>query len=166
MSARTWVKRPGNAEDGVVLATPAPVTARLLDGEIPGATTALESVPHGTSILVTLACRRDGVGRDLVGHGHLIPASEGGPVSACTWSSEKWPGRAPADTLLVRMFVRDEEAWTTLPEADLITAARAEAERTLWITGEPLLTRVSRWDGAMPRYTVGHCPGWRPSRRP
>ena len=101
--------------DGVILATPAPVAARLLDGEIPGATRPLASVPHGTSILVTLAYRRDGVGRDIVGHGYLIPASEGGPISACTWSSEKWPGRAPDDTLLLRMFIRDEGTWTGTP---------------------------------------------------
>ena len=142
--------------DGVILATPAPMAARLLEGEVPGAAAALGTVPHGTSILVTLAYRRAGVGRALVGHGYLIPASEGGPISACTWSSEKWPGRAPDDTLLVRMFVRDEGAWTTLPEDELITAARADAERTLRISGEPLVVRVSRWDGAMPRYTVGH----------
>jgi oxygen-dependent protoporphyrinogen oxidase len=54
------------------------------------------------------------------------------------------------------MFVRDEGAWTSLPEAVLVTAARAEGECTLEITGEPLLTLASRWDGAMPRYTVGH----------
>jgi oxygen-dependent protoporphyrinogen oxidase len=54
------------------------------------------------------------------------------------------------------MFVRDEGSWTSLPEGELVAAARADAERTLQITGEPLLVRVSRWDGAMPRYTVGH----------
>jgi oxygen-dependent protoporphyrinogen oxidase len=54
------------------------------------------------------------------------------------------------------MFVRDEGTWTSLPEADLVAAARIDAEATLQITGEPLLVRVSRWDGAMPRYTVGH----------
>jgi oxygen-dependent protoporphyrinogen oxidase len=142
--------------DGVILATPAPVAARLLEGEAPGATAVMGTVPHGTSILVTLAYRRDGVDRDLVGHGYLIPASEGGPISACTWSSEKWPGRAPDDMLLVRMFVRDEGAWTALPEHELVAAARVEAEGTLRISGEPVLVRVSRWDGAMPRYTVGH----------
>ena len=142
--------------DGVILAVPAPVAARLLEGEVPGATAALGGIPHGTSILVTLAYPRDRVGRELVGHGYLVPASEGGPISACTWSSEKWPGRAPADIVLVRMFVRDEGAATSLPEAELVAAARADAERTLRISGEPLLVRVSRWDGAMPRYTVGH----------
>ena len=123
---------------------------------MPGATAVLGDVPHGTSILVTLAYRRDRVGRPLVGHGYLIPASEGGPISACTWSSEKWPDRAPDDTVLVRMFVRDEGSATSLPEADLVVAARAEVEGTLRISGEPLVVRVSRWDGAMPRYTVGH----------
>ncbi len=142
--------------DAAVLAVPAPVSARLLSGEVPGATAALETVPHGTSILVTLAYRRERVGHQLVGHGYLVPASEGGPISACTWSSEKWPGRAPNDVVLVRMFVRDEGSATSLPEADLVAAARADAERTLRIDGEPLLVRVSRWDGAMPRYTVGH----------
>ncbi len=142
--------------DGAILAVPAPVAGRLVAGEAPGATAALDAVPHGTSILVTLAYRGDHVGRDLDGHGYLIPAGEGGPISACTWSSRKWPGRAPADTLLARLFVRDEGAATSLPEADLVTAARAEVERTLEVSGRPDLVRVSRWDRAMPRYTVGH----------
>lgn len=142
--------------DGAILAVPAPAAARLLEGEVPGAAAALGTVPHGTSILVTLAYPRERVGRELVGHGYLVPASEGGPISACTWSSEKWPGRAPDDVVLLRMFVRDEGSATSLPEAELIAAARADAERTLRIAAEPLLTRISRWDGAMPRYTTGH----------
>ncbi len=142
--------------DGVILATPAPVSAHLLEGEVPGAASALGGIPHGTSILVTLAYDRQYVDRELVGHGYLVPTSHGGAISACTWSSEKWPDRAPDDRLLLRMFVRDEGAWTSMPEPELVAAARAEAEATLRIAGEPLLARVSRWDGAMPRYTVGH----------
>jgi len=142
--------------DGAILAVTAPVSARMLEGEVPGAAAALRTVPHGTSILVTLAYPRDRVGRELIGHGYLVPASEGGPISACTWSSEKWQGRAPDDAVLLRMFVRDEGSATSLPRTDLVAAARADAERTLQIGGEPLLVRVSRWDGAMPRYTVGH----------
>jgi oxygen-dependent protoporphyrinogen oxidase len=142
--------------DGAVLAVPAPVAAWLLEAEIPGAAAALGTIPHGTSILVTLAYPRAAAGRELVGHGYLVPPTEGGAISACTWSSEKWAGRAPDDALLLRMFVRDEGTWTSLPESELVAAARADAEATLQISGEPLLVRVSRWDGAMPRYTVGH----------
>jgi protoporphyrinogen/coproporphyrinogen III oxidase len=142
--------------EAVVIATPANVAAVLLDQELPGGARALEAIPHGTSILVTLAYPRRAVAHELVGHGYLVPAAEGGPISACTWSSEKWPDRAPDGTVLLRMFVRDEGASTSLPEADLVAAARADAERTLRITGEPMLVRVARYERAMPRYTVGH----------
>lgn len=142
--------------NAAVLAVPAPVAARLLEAEVPGASAQLGGIPHGTSILVTLAYRRDRVAHPLVGHGYLVPRSEGGAISACTWTSEKWAGRAPDDAVLLRMFVRDEGTWTGMAESAAIAAARADAERTLRITGDPILTRVSRWDGAMPRYTVGH----------
>ena len=142
--------------DGAIVAAPAPIAASLVEAELPAAARALATIPHGSSILVTLAYRRDQVGHALVGHGYLVPPAEGGAIGACTWSSEKWPGRAPADAALFRMFVRDEGAWTSLPDADLVAAARADVERTLRITGEPVLVRVARYAGSMPRYTVGH----------
>jgi len=142
--------------DAVVIATPANAAAVLLDEPLPTAARRLDGIPHGTSVLVTLAYPRDRVAHDLSGHGYLVPASEGGPIAACTWSSEKWSGRAPADTVLLRMFVRDEGAATSLPEPALVAAARADAERTLRISSEPVLVRVARYEHAMPRYTVGH----------
>ncbi len=142
--------------DAVVVATPANAAAVLLDEPLPAAARQLDTIPHGTSVLVTLAYPRDRVGHDLLGHGYLVPRSEGGPIAACTWSSEKWSGRAPDETVLLRMFVRDEGPSTILPEAALIAAARADAERTLSITGDPVLVRSTRHEHAMPRYTVGH----------
>jgi oxygen-dependent protoporphyrinogen oxidase len=63
---------------------------------------------------------------------------------------------APDDAVLLRMFVRDDGEWTSLPDEALVAAARADAERTLRIGGEPLFVRVGRHQGSMPRYTVGH----------
>lgn len=142
--------------DAVIIATPAPTAAVLLDDEIPGASAALDGIPHGTSILVTLAYPRESVGHALVGHGYLVPPSEGGAIGACTWTSQKWPDRAPEDAVLLRVFVRDEGAWTRLADEALVAAAREDVERTLRITDEPLLVRVSRHEHSMPRYTVGH----------
>ncbi len=142
--------------DAVVIATPANAAAVLLDEALAAAARRLDAIPHGTSVLVTLAYPRDRVGHDLRGHGYLVPRAEGGPIAACTWSSEKWTGRAPADTVLLRMFVRDEGPSTTMPEAALVGAARVDAERTLSIAGEPVLVRTARYEHAMPRYTVGH----------
>ena len=142
--------------DAVVVATPANAAAVLLDEPLPSAARTLDAIPHGTSVLVTLAYPRDRVGRDLAGHGYLVPRAEGGPIAACTWSSEKWADRAPADTVLLRMFIRDEGPATSLPASALVAAARGDAERTLAITGEPVLVRTARYEQAMPRYTVGH----------
>ena len=142
--------------DGVVIATPANAAAVLLREPLPGAARALDGIPHGTSVLVTLAYRREQVAHDLSGHGYLVPQSEGGPIAACTWSSQKWAGRAPAGTVLLRMFVRDEGPSTSLPGPALVAAARADAERTLGISGVPTMVRTARYEGAMPRYTVGH----------
>lgn len=142
--------------DAVVIATPANAAAVLLDEPLPAASRGLDEIPHGTSVLVTLAYPRERVGHDLAGHGYLVPRSEGGPIAACTWSSEKWAGRAPDGTVLLRMFVRDEGPATSMPDAPLIAAARSDAERTLRANGEPTLVRVARYEHAMPRYTVGH----------
>jgi protoporphyrinogen/coproporphyrinogen III oxidase len=142
--------------DACIIATPATVAAVLLDRALAPASRSLDAISHGTSILVTLAYPRERVGHPLVGHGYLVPASEGGPISACTWTSQKWPGRAPAGAVLLRMFVRDDASSTTLADAEIVAAARADAERTLRITGEPVLVRIARHEHAMPRYTVGH----------
>ncbi len=142
--------------DAVVVATPANAASALLAGPLPEAARRLNTIPHGTSVLVTLAYPRGRVGRELVGHGYLVPRSEGGQIAACTWSSEKWAGRAPAGTVLLRMFVRDEGDATSLPDAALVAAARADAEQALAISGEPVLVRTARYERAMPRYTVGH----------
>jgi len=139
-----------------VVAVPAPRAAALVDEEAPAAAGALGAIPHGTSIVVTLAYRREDVLHDLVGHGYLVPVVEGGAISACTWSSEKWPGRAPDGTVLLRLFVRDVRDLTSLSDDRLVAVARAEAETTLRIAGKPVLVRVARWSGSMPRYTVDH----------
>lgn len=148
----------GKAEtyDAVVLATPAPAAARLLATELPEASSALEAIPHGTSVLVTLAYREGDTAQELVGHGYLVPRTEGGPISACTWTSEKWSHRAPDGRVLVRAFARDETESTSHPDDVLVALAREEVERTLRIRAQPILARVSRWEGSMPRYTVGH----------
>lgn len=142
--------------DAVIIAAPAPVGARLLGNELPAAARALEAIPHGTSILVTLAYATAATPERQIGHGYLIPRSEGGAIAACTRTSEKWSGRAPEETTLLRMFVRDEDEWTARPDEALVALAAAEAQRTLGIAAEPLFTRVARYGSSMPRYTVGH----------
>jgi Fe2+ transport system protein FeoA len=78
-------------------------------------------------------------------------------ISACTLSSRKWAGRAPDGTLLVRAFIGATHP-SAHGEADeaLVARAHADVAGALGIRGLPILTRISRFPGAMPHYTVGH----------
>jgi oxygen-dependent protoporphyrinogen oxidase len=141
--------------DAVVVAVPGPAAARLLRPTAPAAATAIDEIRHGSSAVVSLAYRSDRLDRLVEGHGVLLPAREGLSLSACTWSSQKWEGRAPDGTILVRAFVPDGVG-SGLTDEGLSAIARADVQRLLGTRGEPELERVARWEAAMPRYTVGH----------
>ena len=75
-----------------------------------------------------------------------------------SFSSRKFPGRAPADAVLLRSFVGgalDPEAMDLADDA-LVALVRRELADVIGAAGTPLLVQVDRWRGAMPQYTVGH----------
>jgi oxygen-dependent protoporphyrinogen oxidase len=58
----------------------------------------------------------------------------------------------------VRVFVgrAGQEQQITWDDEALLEIAREELEITLGITARPLLTRVFKWEKAMPQYNLGH----------
>ena len=77
---------------------------------------------------------------------------------ACTWSSSKYPGRAPHGHVLLRVSLGGAGRPTTvgMPESQLLAMAQGELADSLGITAEPVVGRVYSWTGVMPQYTVGH----------
>ena len=143
--------------EAVVLAVPAPVAAALLAPAAPEAARHLLAIPHGTTAVVNLAYGADQLPEGLAGHGFLVAEDEPLTISACTLSSNKWAGRAPDGSLLVRAFVGDARpGGHALTDEALAAAVHTDVAGVLAIRGLPTLTRVARYPGAMPRYTVGH----------
>lgn len=149
---------PELVADAVIVATPAFVSADLLAGVDPTLALELAAIPHASSAIVSLAYPAAAVPRPLDGHGYVIPRIEGRAALACTWTSAKWANRAPAGTVLLRVFVgrfgRDEAVARS--DDDLVALARAEVEETLGVVATPSLTRVHRWRHGMPQYVLGH----------
>ncbi len=142
--------------DGVVVATPAFVTAELLEELDPGLTEAHAAIPYASSVVVTLAFSRADV-TPLDGYGYVVPRVEGGDVLACTWTSQKWEGRAPDGTVLIRVYAGRFGGPDLTAEADADLVARALTEVGLGgVDAVPLLTRVHRWPRGMPQYVLGH----------
>ncbi len=88
----------------------------------------------------------------------MVPHVERRPIIACTFSSVKYPGRAPEGHVLLRVFVGGALNEVVLNEDDagLVRIAREQIGPLLGIGGEPLFARVNRYPRAMPQYLVGH----------
>jgi oxygen-dependent protoporphyrinogen oxidase len=77
---------------------------------------------------------------------------------ACTFSSVKYPGRAPHGFALLRVFVGGALQADLLARDDetLARLAQDDVAALLGISGPPVLSRVWRHPGTMPQYEVGH----------
>ena len=86
------------------------------------------------------------------------PHVERRPIIACTFSSVKYPGRAPAGHALLRVFLGGalNEAIVGASDEVLVATARAQLGELLGARAEPLFARVARYPKAMPQYHVGH----------
>ncbi len=142
----------------VVLATPAPVAAAQVRGLDAGLADELAAIPYASSATVTMAYRREDVPHPLDGFGFVVPHAERRALLAATFSSLKYPGRAPDGMLLIRAFVGGalRPELVELDDAALVAAVRRELADLLGVRAEPQLTTLARWRRAMPQYHVGH----------
>ncbi len=142
--------------DGVVVATPAFVTAELLAALDADLADTHAEIPYASSVVVTLAFAAADVPR-VDGYGYVVPRVEVGDVLACTWSSRKWAGRAPDGMELIRVYAGRFGGRDLTEEADdeLVALAREEVA-LLGVAADPVLTRVHRWRRGMPQYVLGH----------
>jgi oxygen-dependent protoporphyrinogen oxidase len=144
--------------DAVVIATPAPAAAALLETVCVGLASELRSIAYSSSVTVALGYGQE-VRRSLPpGFGFLVPRGEGKRMLASTFVHNKFPQRAPPDRALLRCFVGGsrDPAVVDLPDAEILRIVGGELHQILGITAEPRFTRVYRWRGAMAQYAVGH----------
>jgi oxygen-dependent protoporphyrinogen oxidase len=142
----------------VVLATEAHASARLVDGFDPDLALRLRAIPYASSVIVNIAYRRDQVAHPLDGFGVVVPAIERRSILAVSFLSVKFPRRAPAGTVLMRVFVGGamQPELFDLDDPAITSLAQRELADLLGAVGDPLLIEVGRHPRAMPQYTLGH----------
>jgi oxygen-dependent protoporphyrinogen oxidase len=144
--------------DSVVLSTEAHASARLVDSADPALALQLRAIPYASSIIVNIAYRRDQVTHPLDGFGVVVPAIEGRPILAVSFLSVKFSSRAPAGTVLLRVFLGGATRPDQLDmEDDAISGlVQRELRELIGASGEPLFVRSSRHPRSMPQYNLGH----------
>jgi oxygen-dependent protoporphyrinogen oxidase len=156
--------------DAVIVAAPARPAGRLL-AAVPGASaavTALGDIGYASMAIVTLAYPRSAFpapGLAALGwSGYLVPAVDGRAVKAVTFSSVKWPhlaetspgGASPLEIVRCSVGRIGEEGLLQRSDDELAALAAAELAEATGVRGGPAASRVTRWGGALPQYTVGH----------
>ncbi|HSR68993.1 MAG TPA: protoporphyrinogen oxidase [Acidobacteriota bacterium] len=145
------------AFDAVVMALPAPASAKLLAPAWPDLADALASVDYSPAVLGALAYSGE-VPQGRPGSGFIIPPSAGRDLLACTWVHQKWRRRAPRGHSLLRGYLAGEPARRMLQaeDAKVISLLRREFLDLMDVRQDPVLSRVWKLPQALPVYRLGH----------
>lgn len=144
--------------DSLVLATPAYVSAELLRPLTPIAGGVLDLIPYASTATIAMSYPASVVGGAVQGFGFVVPRIEQRDLIAATWTSLKWPHRAPSDQLLVRCYVGGvgREDILRFDDRELAARVKSELKQICGVTTEPGYVEVNRWMKAMPQYLLGH----------
>ena len=159
---KSWFIDVGHHEaisaDAVIIAAPAFAAARILAPVANAAAAELLKIPYASTATVSLAYRRQDFPRPPDSFGFVVPVVEQRKIMACTFSSLKYPGRAPEGHILLRAFVGGALQTELFADdhATMTKNVRAELASLLGVVAEPVFTRVWRHPKSMPQYHIGH----------
>jgi len=142
----------------LVISTPAYVAAHLLDSVAPEIAAGAAEIPYVSIASVPLAYRAEQVARRLDGFGFLAPRGEGLRTLGSIWNSSLFAGRAPEGWVCMTNFIggaTDTEA-VKLGDEELIRVVHNDLSKVLGISGEPRRLPITRYERAIPQYTLGH----------
>ncbi|HLN86713.1 MAG TPA: protoporphyrinogen oxidase, partial [Candidatus Limnocylindrales bacterium] len=144
--------------DAVILAVPAFRAAEILEPVANRAAVELKQINYASTATVSLAYHRRDFPRAPDSFGFVVPAVEQRKILACTFSSLKYPGRAPEDHILLRAFVGGalQPELFAADDPTMVENVRAELRSLLGVLAEPVFIRVWRHPKSMPQYHLGH----------
>jgi oxygen-dependent protoporphyrinogen oxidase len=154
----TVADRPAADFDGVVLATPAPHAAALVERLDPQLGRLLGDIEYASSVVVTHVYRREALSRPLEAFGAVVPRVEQRSLLAASFPGVKFPPRAHPELVPIRAFLGGALHPDAMSQTDdeLAALAARELRELLQLRGEPVETHVARWPSSMPQYRVGH----------
>ena len=143
---------------GVVLAVPASVAAPILAKEYSKLSAELGKIEFAGAAVVSLGFHRQDITHPLSAAGMIVPRIAGKRILAASFSSSKFSGRAPANSVLIRSFIGGalDTGIAELTDEELLEEVLLDLKTTLGRRGRPIMMQVDRWHTSMPQYNLGH----------
>ncbi|MGC8481907.1 MAG: protoporphyrinogen oxidase, partial [Acidimicrobiales bacterium] len=144
--------------DGVVMATPAHVSAQLLRATSPKVASLLDAIRYSSVSVAVLRTKRLRLAFDSSYSGVLVARNEGAMSTAITLADAKWPHWADEDHSVLRISTGNVNDRRHLGLGDEVLAAtlRAEAEEILATQILVEDVKVVRWQKSFPQFAPYH----------
>ena len=142
----------------VLLAVPAPQCASILYDALPAAAGVLRGIPSAPIAVAALAFPAREFPHPLDGFGFLVPRRERLRILGALWSSSIFPGRAPADSVLLTCMVggaRNARA-VTLPDGAIEALVLEDLAAVFGRLPAPSRRFIFRYEEGIAQYPPGH----------
>ncbi len=142
----------------VIIATPATQAAQMVARIAPSLAERLSTIYYPPVAEVFLGFRNEQIPRALDGFGFLIPAREERNILGTIWSSAIFPNRSPEGHAALTTFVGGsrQPEMCRLSDEELIRVVTEELHAIMGIVGQPVFSKVIRWEKAIPQYNLGY----------
>ncbi|MEB6298476.1 protoporphyrinogen oxidase [Staphylococcus xylosus] len=117
-----------------------------------------DSMDCTTVATVVLAFDEKNIENTYDGTGFVIARTSETDITACTWTSKKWPFTTPAGKVLLRAYVGKPNDIVVDDHTDeeLVNIVKKDLSQMMTFKGSPDFSIVNRLPKSMPQYHVGH----------
>lgn len=142
--------------DGIIIATPHEVFMNWFKED--PALDYFKTMQSTTVATVVMAFDAQNIENTYEGTGFVIARTSNTNITACTWTSKKWPFTTPEGKVLIRAYVGKpgDTVVEDHTDAEIVNIVRNDLSMMMKFNGDPDFSIVNRLPHSMPQYHVGH----------
>lgn len=142
--------------DGIIIATPHEVFMNWFKED--PALDYFKTMQSTTVATVVMAFDEQNIENTYEGTGFVIARTSNTNITACTWTSKKWPFTTPTGKVLIRAYVGKpgDTVVEDHTDSEIVNIVRDDLSKMMKFYGDPDFSIVNRLPQSMPQYHVGH----------
>lgn len=142
--------------DGVIVTTPHQVFHKWFEAD--PAFDYFKHLEASSVATIVFAFDEKNIKNTHNGTGFVIARTSNTSITACTWTTKKWPHTTPDGKVLIRAYIGKpgDDIVKTHSDEELVAVAKKDLSQMMTFYGEPDFTIVNKMIDASPQYHVGH----------